>query len=88
MRAHVPRHVELTLAEPGCLAFEVTPTLNPLAWEVHEAFTDEDAFRSHQARVAESVWGHATREITRRLEAKSAWGHATRGIARDYSPTP
>jgi quinol monooxygenase YgiN len=28
--AHVPVHVALTLAEPGCLSFEVTPTDDPL----------------------------------------------------------
>lgn len=63
---HLPRHVELTRAEPGCISFEVTPTTDPLVWQVEERFEDEAVFRAHQARVAASDWGRATVGIERR----------------------
>lgn len=63
---HLPRHIELTRAEPGCLSFDVTSTNDPLVWEVEERFEDEVVFRAHQARVAASDWGHATAGIERR----------------------
>lgn len=61
----LPRHVELTRAEPGCLSFEVEPTDDPLVWSVAERFVDRAAFAAHQARVAESDWGRATAGIER-----------------------
>jgi quinol monooxygenase YgiN len=63
---HLPRHVALTRAEPGCLSFEVTPTSDPLIWQVEERFADEDGFAAHQDRVADSEWGRRTRGIERR----------------------
>lgn len=62
---HLPRHLELTRAEPGCLVFEVIQTDDPLVWSVEEQFADAGAFRAHQARVAASDWGHATAGIRR-----------------------
>ncbi|MCB7136986.1 putative quinol monooxygenase [Cellulosimicrobium marinum] len=66
VREHLPRHVALTLREPGCTAFDVAPTEDPLVWRVDECFVDEAAFRAHQERVAASTWGTATAGITRR----------------------
>ena len=63
---HLGRHVALTRAEPGCLAFAVRPTDDPLIWQVEERFTDQAAFRAHQLRVATSDWGRATAGIQRR----------------------
>jgi quinol monooxygenase YgiN len=63
---HLGRHVTLTRAEPGCVSFTVTPTSNPLVWQVDEHFSDPDAFRLHQDRVAGSTWGRATAGIERR----------------------
>lgn len=63
---HLPRHIERTHAEPGCISFEVTPTTDPLVWDVEEQFEDEAVFREHQARVAASEWGQATAGIERR----------------------
>ncbi|MEV7606084.1 antibiotic biosynthesis monooxygenase [Paenarthrobacter sp. NPDC089322] len=65
---HLPLHINLTRAEPGCLSFEVNPTQNPLIWQVDEQFKDAAAFRAHQQRVAESEWGRATADIERRYE--------------------
>lgn len=62
---HLPRHVELTRAEPGCLSFEVRPTDDPLVWSVAEQFTDQAAFDAHQTRVRQSEWARATAGIRR-----------------------
>lgn len=61
----LPHHLELTRAEPGCLAFEVTPTADPLVWSVAEHFASERAFELHQQRVAASEWGRLTVGIER-----------------------
>lgn len=66
VRRHLPRHIELTRAEPGCLRFEVRPTDDPLVWQVEERFIDPPAFAQHQQRVAASTWGRATAGIERR----------------------
>jgi quinol monooxygenase YgiN len=61
----LPDHIRLTRDEPGCLSFDVTPTDDPLIWQVAERFTDRAAFEVHQARVAASDWGAQTAGITR-----------------------
>ncbi|MDO4243256.1 MAG: antibiotic biosynthesis monooxygenase [Actinomyces sp.] len=70
VRRYLPRHIELSRAEPGCLSFEVTATGDPLLWRVEEAFVDEEAFARHQARVAASQWGRKTQGIERRYEIR------------------
>lgn len=62
----LPRHIELTRAEAGCIRFDVTPTDDPLVWDVAELFATEDAFRAHQERVAASAWRAATAGIERK----------------------
>lgn len=62
---HLPEHVALTLAEPGCLRFAVEPTEAPLVWSVSEQFVDRSAFDAHQARVRSSAWFAATSVIAR-----------------------
>ena len=68
VEAHLPAHVALTRAEPGCESFEVLQSADSLVWQVDELFADEDAFARHQARVAGSAWGHETAGIERRYE--------------------
>ena len=63
---HLPQHLELTRAEPGCLFFNVTPTTNPMIWAVEERFANSHVFELHQERVASSEWGRATVNIERR----------------------
>lgn len=63
---HLARHIELTLAEAGCVQFSVKATADPLVWQVDEVFRDAVSFRAHQARVAASDWGRATAGIERR----------------------
>lgn len=75
VRAHLDEHLTLTRAEPGCLAFEVTPTEVEGVWRVAERFVDEAAFDAHQRRVASSTWGRATAGIERT--------YVIRGRARD-----
>jgi quinol monooxygenase YgiN len=62
---HLPQHVALTRAEPGCLKFDVESTADPLVWQVIEQFVDRAAFEAHQARVAASEWGRVTSGIAR-----------------------
>jgi quinol monooxygenase YgiN len=65
VRHNLALHTALTRAEPGCLMFEVTPTDDPLMFEVIESFRDRDAFNAHQARTRDSAWFAATRSILR-----------------------
>lgn len=65
VRAGLDAHQRLTRAEPGCLRFDVTPTDDPLLWQVSELFTDRAAFEAHQTRTAASDWARLTAGITR-----------------------
>jgi len=69
----LPRHVQLTRAEPGCISF-VVRRIGSLIWQVDERFVDAKAFESHQKRSAVSDWGRATVGIERRytIEADPA----------------
>lgn len=62
---HLPAHIELTRAEPGCISFEVAPTDDPLVWSVAERFATPAAFAAHQKRASASEWGSATTGIER-----------------------
>jgi quinol monooxygenase YgiN len=61
----LPQHIALTRAEPGCVSFEVAPTVDPLIWQVDECFEDEVVFTAHQDRAAGSLWGRMTAGIER-----------------------
>ncbi|MDN3935602.1 antibiotic biosynthesis monooxygenase [Arthrobacter sp. YD4] len=65
---HLPLHIKLTRAEPGCISFEVNPTQDPLIWQVNEQFQDSNSFRAHQRRVAESEWGRVSAHVDRHYE--------------------
>jgi quinol monooxygenase YgiN len=65
VRAHLPEHIRLTRAEPGCLSFAVDPTGDPLIWQIDEAFADRSAFHAHQARAGASLWARETAGIPR-----------------------
>ena len=64
---HLPHHIALSRAEPGCLSFEVQPTADPMIWQVDEEFADQAAFDAHQARTAASDWAQLTAGIERRF---------------------
>jgi len=61
----LPEHTALSRAEPGCLAFAVTPTADPLIWQVDESFVSRAAFEAHQIRTRASAWFAATGHIRR-----------------------
>ncbi|WP_373357081.1 putative quinol monooxygenase [Pseudoroseicyclus sp. CXY001] len=63
VRAALPEHIRLSRAEPGCLHFEVTPTDDPLVWQVKEVFTDAAAFSAHQARSEATPWAEAAKGV-------------------------
>lgn len=65
VQRHLPDHVRLTRAEPGCISFEVTQTDDPLVWRVEELFADQAAFDFHQQRTRASEWFTATSAIAR-----------------------
>lgn len=65
VRAHRAEHTRLTLAEPGCLTFDISDTDDPMVFEVMEAFRDAASFAAHQARTRDSAWFAATRGILR-----------------------
>lgn len=62
-------HKCLTLAESGCLVFDVTPTPgNPNRFDVYEEFVDRNAFEQHQARTKASPWGKITANVARHYQ--------------------
>ncbi len=65
VRSHAAEHIRLSRAEEGCLTFDLTPTDDPMVWEVMEAFRDRAAFDAHQTRTRDSAWFAATRGILR-----------------------
>jgi quinol monooxygenase YgiN len=65
VRAHLPDHIRLSRAEPGCLSFNVDPTDDPRVWRLDETFADRAAFEAHQARTRASDWFRATAHLAR-----------------------
>jgi quinol monooxygenase YgiN len=65
VRRHLPTHIALSRAEPGCLTFNVDPTEDPLVWRLDESFRDRAAFEAHQARTRASEWFAATAGLAR-----------------------
>jgi len=65
VRHHLPDHIRLTRAEPGCISFEVSQTDDPLVWRVEELFVDRSAFEFHQQRTRASAWFTVTSAIPR-----------------------
>jgi quinol monooxygenase YgiN len=65
VRQHLPNHIALSRAEPGCLTFNVDPTPDLLVWHLNESFVDRAAFEAHQARTRASVWFAATAHLGR-----------------------
>lgn len=71
----LPAHVARTWAEPGCLAFAVTPSAtDPCRLEVRELFASRAALIAHQARTAASPWAKATAGIARHYKVTEEEG--------------
>jgi len=68
LRPALLEHRRLTLAEPGCLKFEVTESPErPGHFQLSEAFVDAAAFRAHQARTAASDWARLSAGLERQF---------------------
>ncbi len=69
--AELDGHIELTLAEAGCLVFEVSQDASDASrFNVYEEFRDEASFRQHQERIRTSRWGRVTTSIERHYEVQ------------------
>ena len=65
-------HTQLTLAEAGCLIFEVIKDVNdPNRYSVYEEFIDQAAFEDHQTRVKNSHWGKVTVNVERHYQVSA-----------------
>jgi len=71
VHAALPEHIRLTLAEPGCVAFEVAEQSSGF-FLVHEVFQDEPAFKAHQERAVGSDWARAS---SRAVRDYKTWTH-------------
>lgn len=65
VRTHLPEHIRLSRAEPGCLSFEVEQTEDPMIFDVRESFRTRADFDAHQTRTRDSHWFKVTRHILR-----------------------
>lgn len=71
VEAELPRHIENTRKERGCLRFEVTrDDTDRNHFRVFEEFVDPAAFRQHQQRVAGSRWGEISRNVIRHYQVE------------------
>lgn len=69
--AHLPEHIRLSLAEDGCISFNVrVDPEDPNRYLVDEEFASQASFDAHQARVKASDWGQATAHLNRAYTIK------------------
>lgn len=69
--SELPRHIELTREEKGCLVFSVEQDSEQKnRFNVYEEFDSEDAFAQHQERVKNARWGSVTRNVERHYQIK------------------
>ena len=68
---HLPEHMRLSRAEPGCRSFDVWQTADPLVWRVEECFDDPAALEAHRARTRASAWWAATASVRRDLRVEA-----------------
>ena len=60
-------HVMLTLQEPGCLHFDVSPDASDAElYHVNELFVDQAAFDQHQTNGKARAWGKSSAGLTRK----------------------
>ncbi len=66
IKSALPKHIELTRKEDGCLVFKVTQrTHEPNIFDVYEEFLNKEAFEKHQKRASNSDWGVASKNVVR-----------------------
>ena len=68
----LPNHIELTLAEAGCLVFKIEQDEQITnRFHVYEEFSDQQAFEKHQQRVEASWWGSITENAGRHYHVET-----------------
>lgn len=66
VRQELSSHIEATLAENGCITFEVVESAERAGrFTVYEEFSSRETFELHQERVANSRWGQVAASATR-----------------------
>lgn len=71
--AELPKHIQLTRQEKGCLRFDVTQSANAEnVFSVYEEFIHRAAFEEHQHRVRSSDWGRVTANVQRHYQVREA----------------
>ena len=69
VREALTQHITLTRAEEGCIFFNVDACPKVAGrFLVSEAFVDEEAFKVHQSRGANSSWAEVSVGIPREYE--------------------
>ena len=64
IEVELPKHIELTLQETGCITFQVSQdTENKNRFNVYEEFIDKKAFEAHQVRAKASSWGQVSANL-------------------------
>lgn len=66
----LPDHIDLTRSEPGCLTFNIEIEANHLS--VEEVFTDNAAFKAHQARIRGTLWASVTMGLERNYQVSTS----------------
>jgi len=69
VQAELPRHIELTQKEEGCLVFRVSQdSKKKNVFNVYEEFVNREAFETHQQRVRNSQWGEIAKDVERHYQ--------------------
>lgn len=64
IEAELPKHIELTLQETGCITFQVSQDAeNKNRFNVYKEFIDKKAFETHQVRSKASSWGQVSANL-------------------------
>lgn len=69
--AKLQNHINLTLAEEGCIKFEIKPDVASDAngkYCVYEEFINMGTFKYHQETVKNSAWGQISKNVERHYE--------------------
>lgn len=68
----LPKHIELSQQEAGCLQFHVEQDENNIhQFHVNETFINQQAFDAHQQRIKQSEWGAITKHVERHYQIQS-----------------
>ncbi len=65
VKTYLPEHTRLSRAEPGCVKFNVTQSVDPMVWRLDETYTDRAAFEAHQTRNRASIWWQKSHHLPR-----------------------